>query len=76
MSQSTDGLTRSQLRAIHGHYRCATSPGAPLACLATGTSRRDQPGLPAVAAGIEAWREGVLRRRVARMQRDSAKQPD
>ena len=39
MSQSTDDLTRSELQAIRGHYRCTTSPGAPLACLATGTSQ-------------------------------------
>jgi hypothetical protein len=36
MSQSTDDLTRSELRAIPGHYRCTTSRGAPLACLVTG----------------------------------------
>jgi hypothetical protein len=39
MSQSTDDLTRSELRAIRGHDRCTTSPGAPLVCLATGTSQ-------------------------------------
>jgi hypothetical protein len=39
MSQSTDDLTRSELRAIRGHYRHTTSPGAPLAYLATGTSQ-------------------------------------
>ena len=39
MSQSTDDLTWSEPRAIRGHYRCTTSPGAPLVCLATGTSQ-------------------------------------
>jgi hypothetical protein len=39
ISQSTDDLTRSELRAIRGHYSCTTSPGAPLVRLATGTSQ-------------------------------------
>ncbi len=39
MSQFTDDRGRSELRAIRSHYRCTSSPGAPLAWLVTGTSR-------------------------------------
>jgi hypothetical protein len=40
MSQSTDDPTRSELRAIRGHYsRTTKSRRAPLVCLATGTSQ-------------------------------------
>jgi hypothetical protein len=81
ISQSTDDLTRSELRAIRGHYSWPLqlydkSRRTPLVCLATGPPSRGQPGLPAVAAASRPGREGVLRRRVGHLQCDSAKQPD
>jgi hypothetical protein len=58
MSQSTDDLSRSELRAIRGHYSCTTSPGARRwSAQRGGSPSRGQPRLPAMAAGIEAWKE-------------------
>jgi len=56
MSQSTDDVTRSELRVIRDHYSWTTSPGAgrwpgP----GPGVPGPGQPGVPAVAAGVEAW---------------------
>jgi hypothetical protein len=54
MSQSTDDLTRSELRAIRGHYSCTTSPGARRwSAWRRGPPGRGQPGTPAVAVPVE-----------------------
>jgi hypothetical protein len=77
MFQSTDDLTRSELRAIRGHYSCTTSPGARRwSAWRRGPPSRGQPGLPAVAVGIEAWaaRSSATTRRSHAC--DSVKQPD
>jgi hypothetical protein len=55
MSQSIDDLTRSDLRAIRGHYSCSTSrrgaPGLPV----TGTSQ----SRPAKGAGGSGGHRGL-----------------
>lgn len=60
ISQSTDDLTRSELRAIRGHYSWPLqlydkSRRTPLVCLATGPPSRGQPGVTGGSGGIEAW---------------------
>ena len=56
MSQSTDDLTRSELRAIRDHYSWTTSPGAgrwPGPGLGLGPPGRGQPGTPTMTMRIE-----------------------
>ena len=77
MSQSTDDL--SWVRAF-SHPRPLQlydkSRRAPLVCLATGTSQSLSARVTGGSGASRPGREGALRRRVGRMQCDSAKQPD
>ena len=74
MSQPADDLTRSELRAIRGHYKLFDQSRAAAGLPGNGTSGRGQPRALEAAVGIEAWsgRSSATRRSHATRQREAA----